>query len=212
MIINNYSELLQGDKVRAKTPPEINQAIDIETAAMIRFYAGKTDYEISKRIEKLDNEWDIGRCIEGRAAIVSFIGVILGLKKSKKWLILSIIALTFLLQYAIHGWCPPVALLRRFGIRTRQEIYLEKYALQVLCRDFHHRNHRDVHHEKHHHRSHHNEHGHESNQNEHGHESHHNEHGHESHHNEHGHESHHNEHGHESHHDKHLGEHYTLND
>jgi hypothetical protein len=183
MIINNYSQLLQGDQVRAKTPPEINQAIDIETAAMIRFYAGKTDYEISKRIEKLDNEWDIGRCIEGRAAIVSFIGVILGLKKSKKWLILSIIALTFLLQYAIQGWCPSVALLRRCGIRTRQEIYLEKYALQVLCRDFHHGNHREGQHENHHHGSHHNKHGH---------------------------ESHHDEHGHESHHDKHHGEHHMY--
>ena len=157
MIINNYSQLLQGDQVRAKTPPEINQAIDIETAAMIRFYAGKTDYEIGKRIEKLDNEWDIGRCIEGRAAIVSFIGVILGLKKSKKWLILSIIALTFLLQYAILGWCSPVALLRRFGIRMRQEIYLEKYALQVLCRDFHDGKHIEGHHGKHHHGKHHNE-------------------------------------------------------
>jgi len=121
------------------------------------FYAGKTDYEISKRIEKLDNEWDIGRCIEGRAAIVSFIGVILGLKKSKKWLILSIIALTFLLQYAILGWCSPVALLRRFGIRMRQEIYLEKYALQVLCRDFHDGKHIEGHHGKHHHGKHHNE-------------------------------------------------------
>jgi hypothetical protein len=176
MVINNYSQLLQGDQVRAKTPPEINQAIDIETAAMIRFYAGKTDYEISKRIEKLDNEWDIGRCIEGRAAIVSFIGVILGLKKSKKWLILSIIALTFLLQYAIQSWCPPVALLRRFGIRTRQEIYLEKYALQVSCRDFHHGNHIEEQNEKHHHGSHHNEHDHESHHDKHGHESHHNEH------------------------------------
>jgi len=134
------------------------------------------------------------RCIEGHAAIVSFIGVILGLKKSKKWLILSILALTFLLQYAIQGWCPPVTLLRRFGIRTRQEIYLEKYALQVLCRDFHNRNHRDVHHEKHHHGSHHNEHGRGS------------------HHNEHGHGNHHNEHGHESHHNEHPGKHYTLSD
>lgn len=194
MTINNYSELLQGDKVRAKTPPEINQAIDIEIATMIRFYEGKTDYEISKRIEKLDNEWDIERCIEGRAAIISLIGVIFGLKKSKKWLILSILALTFLLQYAIQGWCPPVALLRRFGIRTRQEIYLEKYALQVLCRDFHHKNHRDVHHEKHHHKTNHNEHGNDS------------------HHKEHGHETHHDKHGHESHHSEHHGEHYKLSD
>jgi len=60
-----------------------------------------------------------------------------------------------------------VALLRRCGIRTRQEIYLEKYALQVLCRDFHHGNHIEGQHEKHHHGSHHNEHGHESHHNEH---------------------------------------------
>ena len=51
MVIKNYGELIRRDKVRAKTPPEINKAIDIEKAAMVRFYAGKTDYEISKRIE-----------------------------------------------------------------------------------------------------------------------------------------------------------------
>ena len=84
--MSNYSELLRGDKVRAKTPPEINQAIDIETAAMVRFYAGKTDYEISKRIEELDNEWDIGRIVEVRAATVSLIGVMLGLKRVRNGL------------------------------------------------------------------------------------------------------------------------------
>ena len=136
MVMSNYSELLRGDKVRAKTPPEINQAIDIETAAIVRFYAGKTDYEISKRIEELDKEWDIGRIVEVRAATVSLIGVILGLKRSKKWLILPTIASIFLLQYAIQGWCPPVSLLRRFGFRTRQEIDLEKYALKALRGDF----------------------------------------------------------------------------
>jgi hypothetical protein len=62
--------------------------------------------------------------------------VILGLTKSKKWLILPIIASTFLFQYAIQGWCPPVYLLRRFGFRTRQEINLEIYALKVLRGDF----------------------------------------------------------------------------
>ncbi|MCO5382683.1 MAG: DUF2892 domain-containing protein [Methanosarcina barkeri] len=136
MVMSNYSEFLQGDKVRAKTPPEINQVIDIETAAIVRFYAGKTDYEISKKIEELDNEWDIGRIVEVRAATVSLIGVILGLTKSKKWLILPTIASTFLLQYAIQGWCPPISLLRRFGFRTSQEINLERYALKVLRGDF----------------------------------------------------------------------------
>lgn len=132
MEINSYSEFLQSDKVRAKTPPEINQAIDVETAAIVKFYAGKTDNEIGKRIEMLDKEWDIERIVEFRAATVSLIGIILGLKRSKKWFILSIIASTLLLQYAIKGWCPPVSILRRFGFRTRREIDLEKYALKAL--------------------------------------------------------------------------------
>ena len=160
MVMNNYNEILQTDKVRAKTPPEINQAIDIETAAIVRFYAGKTDYEISRRIEELDKEWDIGRIVEVRAATVSLIGVILGLKRSEKWLILPTIASIFLLQYAIQGWCPPVSLLRRFGFRTRQEIDLEKYALQALRGDSHHRKHHEHHREHHeHHREHHEHHG-----------------------------------------------------
>jgi hypothetical protein len=136
VVISNYSEFLRGDKVRAKTPHEINQEIDIETAAIIRFFADKTDYEISKRIEGLDKEWDIGRIVEVRAATVTLIGVILGLKRSKKWFILPMIATTFLLQYAVQGWCPPIALLRRFGFRTSQEINLERYALKALRGDF----------------------------------------------------------------------------
>ena len=136
MGMSNYSELVRGDRVRANTPPEINQAIDTEIAAIVRFYASKTDYEIGKRIEELDNEWDIERLIESRAAVISLIGVMLGLKRSRKWLILPIIASTFLLQYAIQGWCPPVSILRRLGIRTRQEIDVEKYALKALRGDF----------------------------------------------------------------------------
>ena len=164
MVMNNYNEFLWGDKVRAKTPPEINQAIDIETAAIVRFYAGKTDYEISKRIEELGNEWDIGRIVEVRAAMVSLFGIMLALKRSKKWLIFPTIASIFLLQYAIKGWCPPVSLLRRFGFRTRQEINLEKYALESLRGEHHNEechhgnNHHGEHHnEEHHHGKHHNE-------------------------------------------------------
>ncbi|AKB45340.1 MAG TPA: hypothetical protein PKJ75_05510 [Methanosarcina vacuolata] len=135
MEVSNYSELIRGDRVRANTPPEINQAIDTEIAAMVRFYASKTDYEIGKRIEELDKEWDIGRIMEIRASTVSLIGIILGLKRSKIWLILPTMASTFLLMYAVQGWCPPVSILRRFGFRTRPEIDLEKYALKALRRD-----------------------------------------------------------------------------
>lgn len=134
--MTDFRELVRGDRVRAKTPPKINEAIDREIAATVRFYAGKTDYEISKRIEELDKEWDIGRYIEFRAAVVSIIGLVLGLKKSKKWFILPLMAATFLLQYAIQGWALPILVLRRFCIRTKQEIAVEKYALKALRGDF----------------------------------------------------------------------------
>ena len=54
----------------------------------------------------------------------------------RKWLLLSGAVLGFLLQHAINGWCPPIPLLRRFGIRTRSEIDREKYALKILRGDF----------------------------------------------------------------------------
>ena len=136
MVINDYSELIRGDRVRANTPPEINQAIDTEIAASVRFYASKTNYEITKRINELDLEWDIERYLEANAAIFTAIGSSMGLKKSRVWFILPLTVSIFLLQHAVQGWCPPVSVFRRLGIRTRREIGVEKYALKALRGDF----------------------------------------------------------------------------
>ncbi len=133
--MTDFGELVRGDRVRANTPPEINQAIDMEIAATVRYYASKTNYEIGKRIKELDMEWDIERYLEANAAIFSFIGAVLGFKRSKNWFILPILVAIFLLQHATQGWCPPMAIFRRMGIRTRQEIEVEKYALKALCRN-----------------------------------------------------------------------------
>lgn len=134
-MMTDFGELVRGDRVRANTPPEINQAIDMEIAATVRYYASKTNYEIGKRIEELDTEWDIERYLEANAAMFSLIGAVLGLKLSKNWFILPILVATFLLQHATQGWCPPISIFRRMGIRTRQEIEVEKYALKDLSRD-----------------------------------------------------------------------------
>jgi hypothetical protein len=49
---------------------------------------------------------------------------------------LSGIVLSLLLQHAVQGWCPPLAVLRRRGVRTRREIEEERYALKALRGDF----------------------------------------------------------------------------
>ena len=42
----------------------------------------------------------------------------------------------FLLQHALQGWCPPLPLLRRLGVRTQAEIERERYALKAIRGDF----------------------------------------------------------------------------
>lgn len=42
----------------------------------------------------------------------------------------------FLLQHAVQGWCPPMPVFRRLGVRTATEIEEERYALKALRGDF----------------------------------------------------------------------------
>jgi hypothetical protein len=54
----------------------------------------------------------------------------------RRLLLLPLGVALFLLQHGLQGWCPPLALFRRRGVRTRREIDLERYALKALRGDF----------------------------------------------------------------------------
>lgn len=124
------------DRVRENTSEEINKEIEREFEKRITKYAGKSKAEISMRIDELDREWDIERVLETNASILALSGLALGATHDKKWFILPGVVMSFLLQHAVQGWCPPVPLFRRLGIRTRKEIDREKYALKYLRGDF----------------------------------------------------------------------------
>lgn len=128
----------KADRVRANTSDAINQQIDRETDARVHKFAQETPLEITRRIDELDREWDMERLLETNASALAFTGLALGIAHSKKWLIIPGIVLPFLFQHAVQGWCPPVPLFRRLGVRTRKEIDREKYALKVLRGDFAH--------------------------------------------------------------------------
>ena len=69
--------------------------------------------------------------------MIAFVGIVLGVTVDRKWLLLpGGIVLPFLAQHAVQGWCPPVSVFRRVGVRTRREIDAEKFALKVLRGDF----------------------------------------------------------------------------
>ena len=124
------------DRVQRNTADEINERVKRETEERVRSYESRSREEITRRIEELKREWDIERWLEANASTLALTGLTLGVLHSKKWLLVPGIVLPFLLQHAVQGWCPPLPLMRRFGIRTRQEIEREKYAMKVLRGDF----------------------------------------------------------------------------
>jgi hypothetical protein len=119
------------DRVRSSTAFQVNEEIDHQTDINIHRYKNKNKAEILERIQMLDKEWDIERVLEVNASTLALMGLILGLTTNRKWLFLPGIVLPFLLQHGLKGWCPPLPLLRRLGIRTRGEIDREKYALKA---------------------------------------------------------------------------------
>ncbi len=119
------------DRVRRSTSANVNSEIDHQTDINIHRFKHKSRAAILERIQMLDKEWDIERFLEVNTSTLSLTGLILGLTANRKWLLLPAIVLPFLLQHGVQGWCPPLAMLRRLGIRTRGEIDREKYALKI---------------------------------------------------------------------------------
>lgn len=117
------------DRVRNSTPDSINQKIDQKTQQNIQYYSMQNEMVIKSRIKELDHEWDIERVLALNASLFALTGVILGASVNKKWLILPTVVTVFLAQHAIQGWCPPLPLFRKTGIRSRKEIDKERYAL-----------------------------------------------------------------------------------
>ena len=123
------------DRVARNTSKEINEQIARETAANVAHFAHARPYEIEQRFAELDEEWDVERCLETMAPSLSLFGLGLGLTVNR--LLLPLVIQSFFLLHAVQGWCPPLPILRSLGIRTKEEIDREIYALKALRGDFH---------------------------------------------------------------------------
>lgn len=124
------------DPTQRSTEETVNRQIEANAKLRVGGVSIQSREEISRRIAELDEEWDIERWLQLNASALAFSGLVLGLLKSRKYLLVPGLVLPFLFNHAVNGWCPPVPLLRRLGVRTRQEIDHEKYALKALRGDF----------------------------------------------------------------------------
>lgn len=116
-------------RVREHTAPHINARIAQKTIDQIE-RATRTN-GVDARLAALDREWDTERTLQTNFAIVALLGLSLSVR-DRRWLLLSAAASLFMVQHALQGWCPPLALFRRLGVRTAAEIERERFALRAL--------------------------------------------------------------------------------
>lgn len=124
------------DRVQLSSPDRANEQIREETEANVRRFASADQHEITERLAELEREWDIERTLEANAGAIAFTGVLLAAAVDRRFLVIPGIVGAFLFQHAVQGWCPPVPLFRRLGIRTTKEIDDERIALKALRGDF----------------------------------------------------------------------------
>ena len=127
---------LSEDHVRKHTDSEVNRKIDDEFECSVRRFSSADHDSIVRRLNELDCEWDVERVLETNASSLALGGTLLGITVNKKWFILPLVVTGFLLNHAVFGWCPPLPLLRRLGVRTSKEIERERYALLALMGRF----------------------------------------------------------------------------
>lgn len=123
------------DRVPQNSPADANRRIAENIDASIRFHARRPE-RIDARLRELDAEWDMERTLEANAAAIGLAGLALGVFADRRFLALPAAVSVFLLQHALQGWCPPMPLFRKLGVRTMREIDTERAALKALRGDF----------------------------------------------------------------------------
>lgn len=124
------------ERVPEHTADHINQQIREQTRRNVERVAAQGSAAIERRLRELDAEWDIERTLEANAATLAATGGALALLVDRRFALIPLVVGSFLLQHALQGWCPPLPVFRRMGVRTQTEIEEERHALKALRGDF----------------------------------------------------------------------------
>jgi hypothetical protein len=123
-------------RVQRNTDPAINDLLRAQADARIARLEDARPVEYEARLAELEREWDIERTLQANASTLVMLGVALGLTLDRRFLVLPAAVLAFFAQHALQGWCPPIPLFRRRGVRAVREIERERYAVKALRGDF----------------------------------------------------------------------------
>lgn len=88
------------ERVEKNTTAAVNEKIRLQTQASIARYAKAGVPAVRRRLRELDREWDIERYLETMAPSITLFGLVMGVAKDRRWLILPVIVQSFFLQHA----------------------------------------------------------------------------------------------------------------
>lgn len=91
---------------------------------------------ITSRLQQMNGEWDVERTLQTNFATLSLVGLALATQLNRKWHVLASGVPAFMVQHALQGWCPPLPVLRKLGVRSAREISNERFALKAMRGDF----------------------------------------------------------------------------
>lgn len=140
---------LPRDRVREHSAPSVNRKIAERTRDRIEHVVHEGHDAIVRRLEQLNTEWDVDRALMVNFAIAGGAAYAAGLYRSRRrpwfglaprpsgWLRFFSVQLGFLLLHGTVGWCPPLPVFRRLGVRTKSEIEAERHALLAALRTSH---------------------------------------------------------------------------
>lgn len=123
----------RADRVRDHSAQKVNENIALTTRARAEASVRAGQSGIMKRLAELDSEWDIDRVLMANFAVAGGLAYTLGLarpahrrRRANGFTTLLGVQLGFLLLHATMGWCPPMAVWRRLGVRSKPEIEAER--------------------------------------------------------------------------------------
>jgi len=125
-------------RVEKHTAAHLNRRFRQEFDKEVAYYERQPPEHIGERLHELDQEWDVERTLQTNFAVLSIVGALLTSTQDKRWATLAVGVPAFMVQHALQGWCPPLPVLRRLGLRTAREISDERFALKSLRGDFAH--------------------------------------------------------------------------
>jgi hypothetical protein len=122
------------DRMQDSTASDVQVRIDERTRTELATAVASGGFD--ERLAALAGEWDAERVLFTATGINVLLGLLLGWRVHPRWYGWVAGVAAFQFQHGVQGWCPPLAVIRRLGVRTRREIDEERTALKALRGDF----------------------------------------------------------------------------